>query len=181
MKRIFSLILCAVFFCCAAASAEMAGMPNPMVQVFDDDAFEDQLHIDIDVDDLRVFDPEMYIIGGTMGQIGFQLENVNAEKVNWTLRFTRDETLDCDVEGFAGVYDEDTVQNEDLVDIPVLVDDDEKPVTVTLHSFTANTEGIDIYFWDYRGTYFCLTIDGDYSQMQFAGTCDVIMEACLDD
>lgn len=175
MKKLLSCILAMILLAsCALAVA------NPVVEVYDDDRFEDVLRIDIDADDLPSRDLEMSIIDGKLGQIVFRLENVNGETVNWTLRFTRDKGIAATVESFSGLYDTDMTEPETR-SVDYSEDYDDPVIHIDLTSLRANTLGYDIYLWNHRGVSYCLTIDGDYSQMQFAEAMDRIFEACLDD
>ena len=180
MKKIAVLILCAALLMAAALAEGAVGMPNPIVEVKDDDEFERVLGIDVDADDLPSRDVRMSIIGGKVGQIVFNLENVNGDSVEWVLRFTKDASLDRSVEGFAGIYDASCTAPETRA-VPWQDDPDDPVEEIELTSVVAPTVGCDIYFWSYRGTYYALTINGDYSQMQFAAAMDSIFEACLDD
>ena len=180
MKKLFTMILCAVLLC-GAAFAENIEIPNPIVEIQDDDVFEDRLHIEFDADDLNARDIAMSIIADQVGQAAFTLQNADGDPVEWTLRFTRDAETGKDTQTFSGICDTDMTDPEthpyefagDDADDPVI------PLEIT--KTRANTEGYDILTWNYGGVYYCLTIHGTYSQMQFAEVFDSVPEATIDD
>ena len=67
MKKIFALVLCAALLTVLALAESAVGMPNPIVEVADDDEFERVLGIDVDADDMPTKKVRMSIIGGTIG------------------------------------------------------------------------------------------------------------------
>ena len=172
MKKLFALILCA-FLLCGAAFAESTEIPNPIVEVYDDDTFEDRLNIEFDADDLYVQNVSMSIIADQVGQAAFTLQNADGDPVEWTLRFTRDAETGKDTQTFSGVETQPHTFAGDDADDPVI----QLEITKT----RANTEGYDILTWNYGGVYYCLTIHGTYSQMQFAEVLDSVLEATIDD
>ena len=183
MKKVFSVFLClmmlASLILAGAEAPAMAGMPNPVVIVTDDDVFEAELHIEVDADDLRFDGYEMSVIGGKVGQIVFVLTNVNGENVEWTLRFTRDAEMGASMEALTGVYDEDlsepVVKQADVVD-----DDPEDCFTLEITEVTANGVGVTIWTWNRAGVFYSLTANGVFSQMQAAEVLDQMMEICFD-
>ena len=60
-------------------------------------------------------------------------------------------------------------------------DADDPVIPLEITKTRANTEGYDILTWNYGGVYYCLTIHGTYSQMQFAEVFDSVLEATIDD
>ncbi|MGI6174037.1 MAG: hypothetical protein ACOYI8_09110 [Christensenellales bacterium] len=181
MKRFLSLFLALTLFaCCTFASAAI----NPIVEVHDDDAFEDALDIEVDVDDLFEKAPEMSIISDKIGQIAFATENPDGDAVRWTLRFTRDEAFDGDVELFAGVYADDFVASDPFdytyTDSDDDDDDDDDTITFPVTQMTSEGENTAVYFWNHRGTYYALTVAGNPSNMQFAEVFDSVMDVCFD-
>lgn len=180
MKKLFSLILCAVLLC-GAAFAENVGIPNPIVEVQDDDVFEDKLHIEFDADDLHARDIAMSIIADQIGQAKFTLQNADGDPVEWTLRFTRDAETGEDTQTFSGIYDADMTDPETQTYEFTGDDADDPVIPLEITKTRANTEGYDILTWNYVGVYYCLTIHGTYSQMQFAEVFDSVLEATIDD
>ena len=176
MKRWIYPILCLCLLACALLSS----FAEEVAPVYDDDVFEDRLRIEVDADDLLAKPDSMSMIDGKMGEITFTLTNVEAQEVPWTLRFTRDEALDGDMALFAGVTDEDVTKGEPI-EITYQEDSDDPVITLEICPFYANTEKADVFFWNWRGAYYCVVIRGSYSQMQFAEAFDRILEATLDD
>lgn len=181
MKKLISVLIAFLLVFSAAAFAQEAavGMPNPVAEVTDDDAFEYVLGIEFDADDLMFDNLRMSIINNTLGQVTFTQDNVNGEAVEWTIRFTKDASFDSSVELFAGIYDQD-ISEPETREISFKDDEDDPEVSIVLTSMTARTEGYDIYFWQIGDVYYALTVNDVYSQMQFAETADRIFEACLD-
>ncbi len=180
MKKLFIIVLCAVLLC-GAAFAEAVGMPNPIVEIRDDDAFEDRLHIEFDADDMYTRNIAMSIISDKVGQAVFTLDNVNGEPVEWALRFTRDAEFAKNAEQFSGIYDLDMSEPTVTSIKYTSIDPDDPDITLEITKIRANTEKYDIITWNYRGVYYCLTINGEYSQMQFAEVMDSIVRATIDD
>ena len=163
MKRIFSLILCAVFFCCAAASAEMAGMPNPMVEVTDGAEFEEQLGIAIDTSYFSESITDMFIISKSIADIRFVANGLEGEDVKCCLRATKDadvkENPATDLAGYYYDFDEPVEMEYDKYSMYVYYGED-------------NEGKITIYSWNYGGIYCTLAIDGELSQMRIASILD---------
>lgn len=180
MKKLFSMILCAVLLC-GAAFAENTEIPNPIVEIQDDDVFEDRLHIEFDADDLRVQNAAMSIIADQVGQAAFTLQNADGDPVEWTLRFTRDAEIGEDTQTFSGIYDADMTDLETQPYEFAGDDADDPVIPLEITKTRAKTEGYDILTWNYGGVYYCLTIHGTYSQMQFAEVFDSVLEATIDD
>lgn len=180
MKKLLALILCA-FLMCSAAFAENVAIPNPIVEIQDDDAFEDRLNIEFDADDLKVQGISMSIIADKTGQAAFTLQNADGDPVEWTLRFTRDAETGADTETFSGIYDADMSDPEAQTYEFSGDDADDPAIHLELTKTRANTEGYDILTWNHSGVYYCLTIRGNYSQTQFAEVFNNILEATIDD
>ena len=180
MKKLFTMILCAVLLC-GAAFAENIEIPNPIVEIQDDDAFEDRLNIEFDADDLHAQNIVMSIIADQVGQAAFTLQNADGDPVEWTLRFTRDAETGEDTQTFSGIYDADMNDPETQPYEFAVGDADDPVIPLEITKTRANTEGYDILTWNYGGVYYCLTIHGTYSQMQFAEVFDSVLEATIDD
>lgn len=181
MKKILALVLLAALLC-GAAVAEMAGMPNPIVEIYDDDAFEDRLNIEFDADEMYTRDLRMSIIADSIGQVDFSFENVNGDPVECTLRFTRDKEIGESVVAFSGIHDSNMSEPVVKKDMEFAGDDADDPVIrIDVTEVHANTENCDIITWKYRDVYYCLTVKGEYSQMQMAEVFDGIIAATIDD
>lgn len=186
MKKLLVLLLWAALLCGAAfaensENIENVEIPNPIVEIQDDDQFEDRLHIEFDADDLNARDISMSIIAGQTGQASFTLQNVDGDAVEWTLRFTRDAYIAQDTQAFSGIYDAD-MRTPTQRQIEFSGDDADDPsIQLEITQTRANTEGYDILTWNYGGVYYCLSIHGVYSQMQFAEIFDQLLEATIDD
>lgn len=158
-----------------SSDRSFAGMPNPIKEIKDEDEFEDDLGIEIDIDALKDLKPYMRIIGKDVGEVSFVLENVNAEPINWTFRFTKNGRLGKSPEAFSGVYDAD-MSKPVVTEVPL---GDGKSVSIKY--IMAKREKYHLYFWRIGDVYYSLSVNGDFSQMQFAAVMDRLMEVCKDD
>ena len=144
-------------------------MPNPMVGVEDDEAFEKELGIKLDTDKLPVEPSEMYIIGENLADVRFTLPNVENEDIEYCLRATKEADK---AETMHGVYDSDM---EEVNTIETEVDGE----TTSVKELYANTESTYIYMWQWGEVYFSLTYKGTVSQMQLAEILDSCMAATV--
>lgn len=177
MKKCIALILMLALFTTGALA-----MANPVVEIDDDDAFEDRLNIEFDSDDFAeaVADARMSIISETVGQVQFTLDNVDGVGVDWTLRFTREDGMAGDPKALLGIHDA-KYSEPAVVETEWQEDADDPVITIALTEIDALTEGVTMYFWDYNGAHYGLSIQGIASQMQIGAVLDAIFEATIDD
>ena len=149
------------------------GMPNPVTEVKNDGEFKDRLGIKINLDELKDLEPEKRIIGNNVGEVSFVLENVNAEPVKWTLRFTKNKEFGKSPEAFSGVFDAN-MSKPTVTEVPL--DGKKQQKTLKIIHYEAKTEKCQLYFWKLGDVYFSLTVNGDFSQMQYAAVMDRLIE-----
>ena len=178
MKRIFTMLLVTVLF---AMSFSAGAVANPIKEVYDDDAFEDVLGIEVDDEELHAPDRKMVIIADAVGQIIFTTAEADAAPAEWVLRFTRDAEWSGDQALLSGVYAEDWVTAEPYeYTYRERDDDDDDRVTVTVTEMSSAALNTTAYFWSYRNVAYALTVTGSVSQAQFDRTFYNVMACCFD-
>lgn len=140
-------------------SEAQAGMPNPMVEVTDASAFEDQLGITINPQDMSD-EAKLFIIDNQIAQIEYTLLGVDGDDVYVTLRASKEQ------KDISGIIDEDM----DITDL-----DYEGLPMVNKYSDSTNTT---IYEFSKDGVNYSLVIQGVVSQMTIGEVLDSTFIAC---
>ena len=149
----------------------IVGMANPMVETFDNNDFEKKLGIPIDTSYLPEEGRQMFVIGGSLADIRFNVTNVNGQTVECMLRGTKDaEAAKNPNELIAGVYATDFT-DETTIDYSA----DNGEITVKTVYYDAGKASLSS--WDYSDAHFTFTVSDTVSQMQMAELYDSIMLA----
>lgn len=131
-------------------------------QIRDDDMFGQILGIPFDAADLNDGNVIMSIADGNIGEVSYDLQNVNGGNSRWTIRFTRNQGY-----ASAGI----------LSGIPESEMSYPTELSAGLN-WRVTSDGRNLYFWNRGTSCFCLVITGPYSNRQFSAQMDQIMEAC---
>ena len=146
-----------------AVSEEMVGMPNPLVEVENADAFEKELGIVFNKEYLPDPSESKYvIISKEMAQITYAVENVNGDEAEVTLRATKS----AEPEDISGVYDD----NMEVYEMNVY--------NIDFVHRISNANDYDIYEFQKDDVRYCLMIHGELSQMTIGAIMDQTVLSC---
>lgn len=161
-KRAFATILVGLAaltaFGCSSSDTSgnnaQVGMPNPMVEVSGIQDINDQLGIELD-DSFLPSDAKYFIYSGEMAEIQFSEINVNNEEIS--VRFRARKNTDEDISGmYYDNFKEEEIPYGDL--------------NIKHRYLEDNT--INVYDIKNGDTSYCVTIDGNSSQMQLGAIMD---------
>lgn len=147
---------------------EQTKMVNPLVDIDSDAEYENQLGIKWDTSYLPG-EVKRFIINGKIAQAVFEVESVDGDNVEITLRGTKDEELSHDpVTMIAGIY---ATELEDVNSIDISTNDG----VIIFNRTRDDADDYDISYFDYEGVHYTITDDGDLSQMELGEIYDSVM------
>lgn len=158
MKKILSLLLALLL------TVSVSGALASEVSVAYSNEFQSRLGIFFDAD-LLAEQVKLSVVNDSIGQVRFELKNVNGEKIPWTVRFTA-------AENYTSPRKLSGAKNGDFscpLELGV------RGVKMTIYQ---SAEGTDVYTWAIGNARFSLTVEGVYSNNQFSAVMDRILEAC---
>ena len=152
-----------------AEEPEGTNMGNP-IQEIDNDADYELVGMEWDTT-YFVGSVNRAIIGGEIAQAEINLKNTAGENVCCTLRGTRrSDVAGNPIEALAGIYGTNFSATEEVI-VPVA------GTEMKINKTREQDLGIDVYYWDYDGNYYTLTIDGKLSQDATDALCELVMQA----
>lgn len=142
------------------AGQEVVGMPNPMVEYENANAFKQILGIEIDVDELYLEDPKFFIIDNKLAEIQDTKQGVADDPLKISIRGQKT------TEDISGIYDDNMETDEFDYDGIMLT-----------HRISDACQA-EIYDWYVGDIHYCVSVIGEASQMEVAQIMDLAIVAC---